>query len=89
MAIDDFLDGESAIVAGLTAAVFSPQVRRVVRRGAVLGLAGMMTAGEAVAGVARSTAREARDARANGGGAGTATPDAPARRSGRTTRAEA
>jgi hypothetical protein len=69
MALDDFLDGEVAIAAGITAAVLSPRVRNVVRRGAVLGLAGVMTAGDAVVGAAKGAASEARErASADGDG---------------------
>jgi hypothetical protein len=80
MGLDDFFESEVAIAAGLTAAALSPGARRVMRRGAVLGLAGIMTAGDAVAGVARGAVREAqasRDGDANGAAA------APARRPAR------
>jgi hypothetical protein len=87
MALDEFFESEVAIVAGVTAAAFSPRVRRIVRRGAVLGLAGMMSVGDAVAGAARSAAEQAREAQADGDGA-SATPSAPARRS-RSTAPEA
>jgi hypothetical protein len=73
MALDDFLESEVAIAAGVTAAALSPGVRRVVRRGAVLGLAGVMSVGETVAGAARSAAEEARSAQQNGSG-GSSTP---------------
>jgi hypothetical protein len=72
MALDDFLESEVAIAAGVTAAALSPGVRRVVRRGAVLGLAGVMSVGDTVVGAARSAATEAREAQQNGGGAGAA-----------------
>jgi hypothetical protein len=76
MALDDFFDSEVAIAAGITAAALSPQVRRAARRGAVLGLAGMMSVGETVAGAARSAADQARAAQSDG----TAEPPVPARR---------
>ena len=66
MGLDDFLESEVAIAAGVTAAALSPGVRRVVRRGAVLGLAGMMNVGETVAGAARSAAEQARDGHHDG-----------------------
>jgi hypothetical protein len=79
MALDDFFDSEVAIAAGLTAAALSPPVRRVVRRGAVIGLAGIMTAGDAMVGAARGAVREAQASR--NGDAGTATPaETPGRR---------
>ena len=70
MALDDFFESEVAIAAGVTAAALSPGVRRVVRRGAVLGLAGIMNAGETVAGAARSVAEQAREAQHDGAGGG-------------------
>jgi hypothetical protein len=83
MGLDDFFESEVAIAAGVTAALFSPRVRNVVRRGAVLGLAGVMTAGDAVVGAARGAAEEAR-ARSSADGSGTdvETP-APKRRAAR------
>jgi hypothetical protein len=61
MALDDFFDSEVAIAAGITAVALSPRVRNVVRRGAVLGLAGVMSAGDAVVGAAKGAAEEARE----------------------------
>jgi hypothetical protein len=80
MGLDDFFDAEVAIVAGVTAAAFSPQVRGVVRRGAVLGLAGVMSAGDAVVGAAKGAAHEARQrtGSADGGGAEAAPVATPA-----------
>ncbi len=49
MALEDYLESEVAIAVAATAAVFSPPVRRVLRRGAVYGLAGLMIAGDALA----------------------------------------
>jgi hypothetical protein len=81
MGLDDFFEAEVAIAAGVTAAALSPQVRGVLRRGAVLGLAGMMSAGDAVVGAAKGAAHEARQRTSseNGGGAQTA-PEAMTRR---------
>jgi hypothetical protein len=84
MALDDFLDSEVAIAAGLTAAALSPRVRQVVRRGAVLGLAGMMAAGDAIVGAARGAMDEAQGARENG----QAAPATPARRPAKRAAAE-
>jgi hypothetical protein len=47
------------VASGLTAAVMSERVRGVLRRGAVFGLAGAMSAAEAVAAGARSAAQGA------------------------------
>ena len=85
MALDDFLESEVAIAAGLTAAALSPRVRQVVRRGAVLGLAGVMTAGDAIVSAARGAMDEAQGARENGQ---TAAPATPARRPAKRPAAE-
>lgn len=45
----------------LTAAFFSPQTREVLRRGVVHGLAGVLTAGDAIASFARGVGRGIRD----------------------------
>jgi hypothetical protein len=83
MALDDFLESEVAIAAGLTAAALSPRVRHAVRRGAVLGLAGVMTAGDAIVGAARGAMNEAQGARQDG------QATAPARRTPKRAAAEA
>jgi len=54
MDLEDFLEPEIAIVAVVTAAVFSPRVRNFLRRGAVYGLAGALIGGDAVTSFARS-----------------------------------
>lgn len=48
MAMDDYLESEVAIAVAATAAVFSPPVRRVLRRGAVYGLTGLLIARDAL-----------------------------------------
>jgi hypothetical protein len=48
MAVDDFLEPEVAAAAAVTAVIASPKVRQVLRRGAVLGLAGILAVGDAV-----------------------------------------
>ena len=70
MALEDFFESEVAIAAGVTAALSSPRVRNVMRRGAVLGLAGVMTAGDAVVGAAKGAADEARSRSSVDGGGG-------------------
>lgn len=57
MAIDDYLDPEVGVAVVVSAVVFSPPVRRVVRRGAVYGLAGIMMAGDALAALAGGIGR--------------------------------
>ena len=57
MELEDFLEPETAVVAAVAAAVFSPQVRGWLRRGAVYGMAGALIAGDFVTGVARGAGR--------------------------------
>lgn len=51
---EDFLEPEIAITAAVVAAVFSPRVRNLLRRGAIYGLAGVLVAGDAVTSFARN-----------------------------------
>jgi hypothetical protein len=53
MAAEDFMESEVALAAAATAALLSPRVRDVVRKGAVYGVAGVLTVGRVVAGVGR------------------------------------
>ena len=53
MAIDDYTTPEVVIAVAATAAVFSPPVRKVLRRGAVYGLTGVLIARDAVTSLAR------------------------------------
>lgn len=62
MALEDFMDREVGIAVAVTAAVASPKVRGVLRRGAVYGLAGILKAGDAVTAVARGVRRGAQEA---------------------------
>jgi hypothetical protein len=66
MDLDDFWEPEVAVTAGIaavvTAAVASPRVRQVMRRGAVYGLAGLMIAGDKVKAAARGVAATAQQA---------------------------
>jgi hypothetical protein len=62
MAMDDYMESEVAVAVAATAAVLSPPVRRVLRRGAVYGLAGAIMAGDAVSSFARGAARGVKDA---------------------------
>ena len=45
MALEDFMEPEVGVAVAVTAPVASPQVRNVLRRGAVYGLAGLLMAG--------------------------------------------
>ncbi len=62
MALDDFVESEVAIVAAVAAAVFSPRVRGVLRKGAVYGVAGALVAGDAIGSFARGVGRGAQNA---------------------------
>jgi hypothetical protein len=76
MAMDDFLEPEVAIAVAVTAAVASPPVRKVVRRGLVYGLAGLLTAGDKIAGAARELAHNVQQSAAQAGSAGPETEQA-------------
>lgn len=67
MDVEDFLEPEIAIAAAAVAAVTSPQVRGFLRRGAVLGLAGVIAAGDAVTSFSKGVGRGVQQATANGG----------------------
>jgi hypothetical protein len=68
MALDDYMESEVAIAVAATATVLSPRVRRVLRSGAVYGLAGALIAGDAVSSVARGAGRGAQQTVASAGG---------------------
>jgi hypothetical protein len=77
MALEEFLESEVAIAVAATAALSSSRVRRVLRRGAVYGLAGVLRAGDAIGAVARDAGRGPRQPGAPApGGAQGATPEA-------------
>jgi hypothetical protein len=54
MELEDYLEPEIAVTAAVTAALFSPRGRQILRRGAVYGIAGAMIVGDAVTSFARS-----------------------------------
>jgi hypothetical protein len=54
MELEDYLEPEIAVTAAVTAALFSPRGRQILRQGAVYSIAGVMTAGDAIASFARS-----------------------------------
>lgn len=62
MEFDDYLQPEIAVTAAVTAAVFSPRARRLLRRGVVYGLAGALMAGDAITSFARSIGRGVQEA---------------------------
>jgi hypothetical protein len=69
MAVEDYLDPEVAVAVAVTAAVASPRARRVMRRGAVLGMAGVLKAGDALGSFAQGVGRGARQAASPAGDA--------------------
>jgi hypothetical protein len=101
MAVDDMVDsklGIAAAASAVTASILSPKARDVVRRGAVYGLAGVLTAGDVIAAFARGVGRGANNARSrltsgetdDGGGAKTSrTRKTSTRKRSRRTRKEA
>jgi hypothetical protein len=68
MEMDDFAEGPVGVAVAASAVVFSPQVRRALRRGLVYGVAGMLTAGDAVTGFVRGVRRTARGTMGSGAG---------------------
>lgn len=71
MARDDGAEAKVAAAVAVTAVVFSPRARGLLRRGAVHGLASVLTAADALAAFARGVSRGARSATG-----GTPAPDA-------------
>lgn len=55
--LDDFLETEVAAAVAATAALFSPRVRKVLRRGLVYTVAGGLMAGEVATSAARGIGR--------------------------------
>lgn len=78
MALEDFVDSEVGIAIAATAVALSPQVRGVVRKGLVYGLAGALMAGDALGSLARGVGR---------GASAAATATATAARAGQTAAA--
>jgi hypothetical protein len=56
MALEDYMESEVAIAVAATAAALSPRFRRVLRRGAVYGVAGALKATDVVTAAARGVA---------------------------------
>ena len=72
MVVDDYLDSHVAVAVAVTAAIFSPRVRKVLRRGAVYGVTGVLMASDAIS----AATRNARTSLATDGTA-TGTSDRP------------
>lgn len=49
----DFVEPEIAVTAAVTAALLSPRARKVMRKGLVYGMAGILTAGDTLASFAK------------------------------------
>jgi hypothetical protein len=54
MELEDYLEPEIAVTAAVTAALFSPRGRQIIRRGAVYSIAGVMIVGDTIASFARN-----------------------------------
>ena len=65
MALEDYLESEVVVAVAATAAVLSPRVRGVLRRGAVYGLAGVLRAGDAISSAAPAVSQGAQQAAAS------------------------
>jgi len=59
---EDYLDPKVGAAVLVTAAVLSPPGRRLLRRGAIYGIAGALIARDAIAGLGRGVTRGFRDA---------------------------
>lgn len=62
MDFDDYLEPEVAVTAAVTAAVFSPQARKLLRRGAIYSMAGILIAREKISLLTHNVAQGFRDA---------------------------
>lgn len=82
MALDDYFETEVGVAVAVTAALFSPRVRKVLRRGAVYGVAGALMAGDAIAAFAKGVGQGAQHAAASATQAATATAQSAAKSSG-------
>ncbi len=65
MALEDYLESEVVVAVAATAAILSPRVRGVLRRGAVYGLAGVLRAGDAISSAAPVVSQGAQQAAAS------------------------
>jgi hypothetical protein len=72
MALDEYFESEVAIAVAVTAAVLSPRARRVLRRGAVYGVAGALKAADVVTAAARGVAQGVGSQAGGAGGDGKA-----------------
>ena len=85
MALDDYLEPEIAVAVAVTAAVASPPVRKVIRRGLVYGLAGLLVAKDKITAVGQNVAQGARQMAASAGNGSQQAAGEPAATQGATT----
>jgi len=67
MALDDFVESEVGIAVAATALLVSPELRNLVRRGLVYGLAAVLKASDSVATATRGVAGDVQQRVAAGG----------------------
>ena len=84
MAIDDYFESEVGLAVAATAALLSPKARSVLRRGLVFGVAGALSAGEALASAGRRVGSAAHNVATSG--QTDSTPDGAAGASRRSAR---
>lgn len=53
----DFVEPEIAVTAAVTAALFSPRARKVIRKGLVYGMAGILTVGDTITSFAKNVGK--------------------------------
>ncbi len=61
----DFVEPEIAVTAAVTATLFSPRARKLIRKGLVYGMAGVLTAGDTLATFAKSVGQGMQQASAS------------------------
>lgn len=61
----DFAEPEIAVTAAVTAALFSPRMRKLIRKGLVYGMAGVLTAGDTLTSFAKSVGQGMQQASAS------------------------
>jgi hypothetical protein len=57
MDFEDFIEPEIAVTAAVAGAIFSPRARKVMRKGLVYGMAGVLSIGDVVTAFARSVSQ--------------------------------
>jgi hypothetical protein len=68
MALEDYLESEVVVAVAATAAILSPRARKLLRRGAVYGVAGALMAGDVVSSAVRNAAPGVQQAAASAAG---------------------